>query len=187
MSDPNINQPAGGIIRIRPGDEPRNHHGDPAAPLTPDGKPYAYAWTTDRGDTVYAATADHLLDVWIPGYLELPASDRDRLRAEHAVRARTEITATLAAAAGPDTLSAEDETVLLADLADMPDVDTWNSSVPLVLLEGMYRPFTDRSAPLSGIDGDVRDPSNIIWLRHSSSDAYVESLARAGYIQLAVR
>lgn len=35
--------------------------------------------------------------------------------------------------------------------------------VPLVLLEGMYRPFSDRVPPISGIAGDVKQPSNIIW------------------------
>jgi len=41
-------------------------------------------------------------------------------------------------------------------------------------------------APISGIDGDVRDPSNIIWLRHAHPDTYVQSLADAGLIDLAI-
>jgi len=39
----------------------------------------------------------------------------------------------------------------------------------------------------SGVDGDVVDPSNILWLRHSTADAYVQSFARAGYLGLDVR
>lgn len=59
-------------------------------------------------------------------------------------------------------------------------------TLPLVLLEGLYRPYADRLPPLSGPDGDVREPSNIIWLRHSHPDAYLRSLAQAGVIDLAV-
>ena len=50
----------------------------------------------------------------------------------------------------------------------------------------MYRPYTDRLPPLSGIDGDVQDPSNIIWLRNSHADGYVQSLAAAGIIDIAI-
>ena len=60
------------------------------------------------------------------------------------------------------------------------------SPVPLVLLDALYRPYTDRQAPISGIDGDVRDPSNILWLRTASADSYVQSLAHAGVVQLDV-
>jgi len=55
------------------------------------------------------------------------------------------------------------------------------------LFEGMYRPFSEGTPPLSGVDGDVVDPSNILWLRHSTADAYVQSFARAGYLGLDVR
>jgi hypothetical protein len=48
----------------------------------------------------------------------------------------------------------------------------------------MYRPYTDRVPPISGIDGDVREPSNIIWLRNAHPAEYLQSLARAGAIQL---
>lgn len=176
-----------GTTRIRPGGEPHNHHGDAVAPLTPDGRPYRYAWTDSNGDTVYALTGDHLINVWIPGYLDRTPEERARIRAEHAVRARTEIVATLAADASAGVLSDSEEAILLADLSNMPELDRWGSEIPLVLLEGTYRPFTDRLPPVSSLDGDVRDPSNILWLRHSSGNSYVESLARAGYITLDVR
>lgn len=176
-----------GTARIRPGAEPRNHHGDAVAPPTPEGRPYRYAWADDNGDTVYAETGDHLINVWIPGYLDSTTEEQARIRAEHAVRARTEIVATIAADVPAGVLSESEEAILLADLSNMPDLDRWSSEIPLVLLEGMYRPFTDRLPPVSAIDGDVRDPSNILWLRHSSGNSYVESLAHAGYITLDVR
>ena len=85
------------------------------------------------------------------------------------------------------TITPEQEAILLADLDKMPDIQRWDPPVPLVLLEGMYRPYTDRLPPLSGIDGDVQDPSNIIWLRNAHPDGYVQSLAAAGVIDLAVQ
>jgi len=57
--------------------------------------------------------------------------------------------------------------------------------VPLVLLEGMYRPYANRTPPLSG-DGDVREPTNIVWLRNAHPDTYLRSLAEAGVIELAI-
>lgn len=188
MSMQSDNDRPTGVQRIRPGDLPRNHHGDQVAPLDSNGQPYRYAWHDQAaGELVYASTADDLLDEWIPGYLEATPVEQSRARAEHAVTARTHIVATIAAGLAPAELSNEQEGVLLVDLQDMPDVDRWDPQVPLVLLEGMYRPFTDRMPPLSGIDGDVVDPSNILWLRHSTADGYLQSLARAGYIDLDVR
>jgi hypothetical protein len=45
---------------------------------------------------------------------------------------------------------------------------------------------TARIPPLSGIEGDVREPANIIWLRHGFPDTYLRSLADAGVIDLAI-
>lgn len=83
-------------------------------------------------------------------------------------------------------LSPEQELVLLCDLDQMPDVARWDPPVPLVLLEGMYKPYTDRIPPISGIDGDVREPSNIIWLRNAHPETYQVSLAEADVIDLAI-
>ena len=171
--------------RLQHSDLPRNHHGHPVAPLDPAGHPYQYCWhDTDRLELVYAATAADLLDEWIPGYLELDEPQRMYARAQHAISVRTGLVAQLAATA--TNLTGDQERVLLADLSSLPDIDRWNSPVPLVLLDALYRPYTDRQAPISGIDGDVRDPSNILWLRTASADSYVQSLAHAGVVQLDV-
>ena len=49
-------------------------------------------------------------------------------------------------------------------------------------------PGTATTAPpaIRGINGDVREPSYIIWLRHGHPDAYVRSLTQAGVIDVAV-
>ncbi len=49
----------------------------------------------------------------------------------------------------------------------------------------MYKPYTDRTPPISGIDGDVREPRNI-WLCNAHPETYPVSLAEAGVIDLAV-
>jgi len=66
------------------------------------------------------------------------------------------------------------------------DLRRWDSPVPLVLLKGICHPYTDRRPPLSGIDGDVQSPSNILWLRNANPDRYLVSLAEAGVIELDV-
>lgn len=168
---------------------PRNHHGDPVAPLTAAAQPYRFCWT-DRGQAmVYAETADDLLAHWIPEYRLADAAGRARLRAEHALKVRPGLIARLiveADEAGTE-ISEDEEQLLTADLSNLPaDLRRWDSPVPLVLLEGAYFPYTDRRPPLSGIDGDVQSPSNIIWLRNAHSDRYLESLAEAGLIQIDV-
>jgi len=184
--------PAGatGVLRIAPDQLPRNHHGDPVAPLTPTGSPYQLRWVDHDhgGDLVYAETAEDLLDHWIPGYRDADPAGQALLRAQHAVQIRDALVAQLLLDAENIgiTLTPEQEAILLADLDQMPDITRWDPPVPLVLLEGMYRPYTDRLPPLSGIDGDVQEPSNIIWLRNAHPDAYVQSLAAAGIIDIAI-
>lgn len=171
--------------RLEPRDLPRNDHGTPVAPLTPAGHPYRLCWhDTDRGELVYAATADDLLDEWMPGYLGLDDDRRMFTRAQHALRIRTALVAQIAASA--DDLDEDLERVLLADVDDpqLLELRQWDHTAPLVLLDTLYRPYTDRRAPISGLDGDVRDPSNILWLRTATPEAYIHSLAHAGVIQL---
>jgi hypothetical protein len=181
---------ATGVLRIAPDQLPRNHHGDPVAPLTPAGLPYQLRWIDHDhgGDLVYAETADDLLDHWLPGYASASPDGRTLLRARHAIQIRDALVAQLLVDAENNgtTLTPEQEAILLTDLDQMPDIPRWDPPVPLVLLEGMYRPYTDRVPPLSGIDGDVRDPSNIIWLRNAHPDTYLHSLAVAGVIDLAI-
>jgi len=176
-----------GIQRRRPDQLHTNHHGDQVAPLTAAGNSYALCWTDpSTGDLVFAETAEDLLAYWIDGYRDADTGGRAALRARHAVTVQAQLAAQLVAdadqAGSPAT--PREEAVLLADLDQLPDLISWDSPVPLVLLEGMYRPFTDRVPPISGIDGDVKEPSNIIWLRNAHPAAYLQSLARAGVVQL---
>ena len=186
------NDPAGanGVLRIAPDQLPRDHHGDQVAPLTPSGLPYALRWVDhdNGGELVYAETAEDLLDHWLPGYADADSAGQALLRAQHAVQIRDGLVAQLLVDAENNgiTLTSEQESILLVDLEQMPDITRWDPPVPLVLLEGMYRPYTDRLPPLSGIDGDVQDPSNIIWLRNANPYGYVQSLAAAGVIDLAI-
>jgi hypothetical protein len=46
----------------------------------------------------------------------------------------------------------------------------------------MYKPYTDRTPPISGIDGDVREPRNIMWLCSAHPVTYRLCLAEAGVI-----
>lgn len=186
-TDDHLEQASPGITRLRSDELPVNHHGDRVAPLTAAGGSYAMCWTEpSTGDLVFAETAEDLLSYWITGYREADAAGRAALRAQHSITVRTQLAAQLVldAEISGSPATAEQEAVLLADLDQLPDFFSWDSPVPLVLLEGMYRPYTDRTPPVSGIDGDVREPANIIWLRNAHPAEYLRSLARAGVMQL---
>ena len=180
-----------GVLRITPDQLPRNHHGDPVAPLTPSGLPYQLRWVDHDhgGDLVYAETADDLLDRLAP---RLPGRRPSRARRCSAPNtpSRSGTPWSRSSSSTPRTTASPSppnrKRSCWPTSTRCPTSPRWDPPVPLVLLEGMYRPYTDRLPPLSGIDGDVQDPSNIIWLRNAHPDTYVQSLAAAGVIDLAI-
>ena len=110
---------ATGVLRIAPDQLPRNHHGDPVAPLTPAGLPYQLRWVDHDhgGDLVYAETADDLLAHWLPDYTAADPAEQALLRAQHAVQIRDGLVAQLLVDAENNgiTLTPEQESILLAD------------------------------------------------------------------------
>lgn len=123
----------------------------------------------------------------MPGYLTGTRRAQLEARIEHAARTRAELAATLVDDAEADTgpLDADIRAVLLGSSWDPPTVLEWAHPIPLVLLDVFYVPYTPRPAPHSTIDGDVAEPSNMLWLRPSSPAAYLRSLATAGVAKLA--
>jgi hypothetical protein len=63
------------------------------------------------------------------------------------VQVRDGLVAQLVVDAEQAGITAEQEAIVLADLDQMPDIPRWDPPVPLVLLEGMYRPYTTRIPP----------------------------------------
>lgn len=177
-------------VRIKLGAEPRSRDGAVLPPLASDGNPLRWEWVDEaRGERVYTASADELLGEWLPGYARAAAGRRLAARIEHAAAARAELAAAVVAHAEAEgaVIDPDDRAVLLGSSWSPPAISTWSNAVVLVLIDVFYAPFTGRPAPTSGIDGDVPEPRNLLWLRPSAADAYVRSLARAGYTSVSER
>jgi hypothetical protein len=134
----------------------------------------------------FADAAADLLDTLLPGYAERDEPGRldARIRLASAARVLTQLIINLGT--GPevlDALTAEERAALMYPGFTQPRLDLWRPRVPLVLVESGYAPYTDIERPVSGI-ADVRDPSNIFWLRPVQEWEFLESLAIAGFIGL---
>lgn len=176
------------VLRYRLADLPTDPTGAPITPteVTPR---HIFCWSDRRhGGLVFVTSADDLFSLWWPGYREADYAGRKRMRFEHAIGVRTQLAASAVARAddaGTELSQPEREQLLLpvsrqVELAGV----VWTSTVPLVLVEGAFSPGSGLAAPISGIDGDVREPSNILWLRPRESDDYLRSLGRAGHVEL---
>jgi hypothetical protein len=181
----------GNIIRIRRSTLKLNPDGSPTLPavVTPR---HVFCWTDPaQGDLICTRTAEDLLGFWWPSYLGASEESRRRMRLANAVATRTILAAEIVDKAdtdGVDLTSQQREQLLLptSRLHELAGL-TWSSTIPLVLIEGTFAPDTDLAAPISGIDGDVREPGNLIWLRPRTAGGFLRSLARAGRIELSVR
>ncbi len=176
--------------RVKLGTERRGLSGEVVAPLGPGGRPWRWEWVDeDRGERVYAATADELLGEWLPGYARGDADSRLAVRVEHAAAVRAEVAAALVARAEADgtRIDPAARAVLLGSSWSPPEVRVWSHPVPLVLIDVFYKPFTTRPAPTSALDVDVVEPRNLLWLRPSSPEGYLRSLGRAGVASVAER
>lgn len=176
----------------------REGEAPPAPPTREDGTLYPYAMHFDGYKSVaFADTPEDLIGVLIPDYADLSTED-ERLTARIllAVTAQTAVQAQINASTEVDqpehweALSDAERQVLLGDRVEQPHGwgdgplgDVWESEIPLVLVETGYAPYTAYDRPLSA-EGDVEEPSNIIWLRPVDEWEFLRSLARAGYVSV---
>lgn len=175
------------VMRVRRSD--LSTEGTTGAPIPPAAVTdrYQLCWA-DGDDLVFATSADDLLAVWWPAYRTADRLCRQRMRLEDAIGRRTQLIADLVSSAdrtGTD-LSKREREQMLTPFGTQQDLAgiIWTSTVPLVLIEGTFAPEAGRTAPLSGLDGDVRDPSNIWWLRPRTALGYIRSLVRAGLVDV---
>ena len=181
----------GSVIRVRRTDLPADSDGAPIPPAKVVEDRYVFCWTDrQHGDLVFTRNANDLLSEWWPAYRSADYDTRQRMRLEHAAATRSQLAADMvvaAEAAGTDLTAPQREQLLLptSRLDELAGL-IWSSTVPLVLIEGAFAPDTTLPAPISGTDGDVREPRNLIWLRPRTAEGYVLSLARAGQIELAI-
>lgn len=168
-------------------------------PLREDGErfPFLMYWAGMERVTL-ADTVGELLAALIEGYQDL-ATAQERLvaRIQHALHVQVTVQAEINAETEPEVWNAlsEVERSVLSGTREPgrqphgwaadPDGegDVWEASVPLVLVETGYAPHTDIPVPLSH-EGDVADPSNLLWLRTIEEWDYLVSLHHCGYLVL---
>lgn len=168
---------------------------EPEVPLHTDGSRYPYRMIYDRSERIgYADTPAELLGLLIPGYESLGEQDQTVARIKHAVRVQVSLQAEINQGVDPAVwaaLSDEEREVLNGPRFEQPHGwsedsefgDTWDSDIPLLLVETGYEPWTARPKPISGI-ADVTNPPNIVWLRPQEEWEFLQSLAVAGEIVL---
>lgn len=171
-------------------DQPRDHGGDPVAPLTPTGHPYRFRLRIDQR-SYYASTADDLLAVIIDGYPEPPQNpdDADQVDTydQEALDARTlhafgVIINHVAGAIIEGDLTPDDEALLRRSAERGPssppitdqECPIWTASTPMILITGLYHPSQRRQPPAG----------NVTFLDPGTPDTYLDDLARIGEIKL---
>ena len=171
-----------GAITIR---NPREAVDAFEVPLRPDDTPYRFEMIyDDMRMRAYADDASALLGCLIAGYPNMDAAAQTAARLSHAVRTQVSVQAAINYHYDDLTGVDPDEyAVLTRTRAEAPQVDTWSSHVPLVLVDAFYRPFGDLPAPVSAI-ADVEDPPNLYWMRVGDEYGYLVSLASLGLIVL---
>lgn len=175
----------------------------PAPEVKDDGSNYPWRMFFENDQRIVDAdTTEELLDYLIPGYIGLDAEARKAARLDLARQVQALARATIVAGLDEDAVKGladwewdvltygdevntdpygwGDGSGTLGEL-DEERVDEWNSSVPLVLIETNYTPYTDVIPPLSS-EGDYQEVKNIIWLRPESEEGFLHSLSRIGYI-----
>lgn len=158
--------------------------GDIIDPVKADGSRYRYEMIFEQGRTrAYADTAADLLDVFIDGYSDLDEGERLKARIEYATGLLAPMQATILHGSDQSDLSEEDRAVILQPRHEPVVVGEWSATVPLVLLDVHYVPFSDIPAPVSTF-GDVANPSNLMWLRPSDEYEFLMSLHRIGIINI---
>ena len=178
------------IRNSRAGDEA------PVSPVHEDGTRYPYAMHFDGAKYIgFADSPTELLGLLIEGYEDLDPQEQQVARIRLAIGVQVAVQAQINAEADPDAwdaLSEAEQALLNGPRFEQPHGwgdpegmgDVWESeSIPLVLVETGYAPYTDVDKPISGV-ADVLNPPNILWLRPVEEWEFLTSVANTGYIDL---
>lgn len=152
-----------------------------AEPTRSDGTLYryelVYAGHTRR---VYADHTDVLVDILIPGYLDMSEHSRWEARLLYAARAQVIAQAGLNATDMLATLTLAEQTILQGPRHEQPVVATWACPIPLVLISTYYQPAGSNPRPVS----EQGMAPNVIWIDPADDLALLNSLHDLAVISL---
>ncbi|GAA0245337.1 hypothetical protein [Cryptosporangium japonicum] len=149
-------------------------------PRRPDGEFFRFELIDGGGRwRVYADDRTDLVADLIPGYDTLPDDAARRVaRTGALLGAQILAQARLITDLGTDDCTEEQKALLLGTRDTPPVLDEeWTAPVPLVLISGLYEPYTALPRP----DGDI------IWLDSDTEDSYLRALRVTGMVVLAER
>lgn len=156
-------------------------------PTRPNGSFYRFEMICDNGWTrIYDDTPEGLLSALIEGYGELTdPTDRLTARVRHAVDTQVALQTTVNQLFDADKAATEAEkAVLFSARTTAPQVDIWDCTVPLVVVDAFYAPFSPLPAPVS-VSIDLGEPANLWWLTPAAGDwEYLCSLHQCSAIDL---
>lgn len=156
-------------------------------PTRPDGSFYRYEMIADGGwSRYYDDSPSALIDCLLPGYAALE-SDDDRLtaRIRHAVDLQVRLQARLNVFFAEHERTDAEHAILTAPRTFPPAVETWNSDIPLVLVDAFYAPHAASPLPDAPQPRDESDAPTLWWLRPAAGEIeYLRSLHAASLIDL---
>ncbi|WP_157240049.1 hypothetical protein [Catenuloplanes japonicus] len=129
---------------------------------------------------VMADDPAELLSHLIPGYLDFPPELRPALRVSHAEEALHRLQQRINVAYGLDDVDSDEWRLLTTEHGGQVVIDAWSASVPLVLVDAHYAPYTEQPRP-------EERGGRIVWLDTTDDETYLNSVALAGEVFLAVR
>jgi hypothetical protein len=149
--------------------------------MTDEEYQYRYQMVYGQGrQRVMADDPADLLSHLIPGYLDFPPELRPALRTSHAEESLHRLQQRINVAYGLDDVDSDEWRLLTTRHAGPVVIDAWSAPVPLVLVNTHYAPYTEQSRP-------EERGGRIVWLDTTDDETYLNSVALAGEIFLAVR
>lgn len=155
----------------------------------------AFEWRmffNNNSEIADASSLEELVDVFIPGYLELGVAERVEARVKYArgliLRLKTSILVSLT----PEDreglepwelafLEADPE-VITWEKDDDETIKVWKSDFPVMLIDVFYSPYTDTPRPISK-HGDFDSSENLVFFKAIDDKSFLDSLKNLGMIE----
>jgi len=160
---------------------------DYKVPVKDSGELYMYELVTfGASERFYADSADEILEYLIPEY-DAKGSPAENIRAllTHAFMVQTHLQSHINAAMLQEfnSLNPNEQHFLLNPNNPLSAPAHWKHSIPVVLVDASFQPYTEVHQPAEDLESDR---ASILWLKPAQGAYnYLLSLDEAGYIVLA--
>lgn len=146
-------------------------------PTKKDGSYYRYELIdSESWSRVYSDDISDLLGYMIPNY---SGSYAERLN--HSISMQVKMQAQILSYYLDADVTDEEYKILLGPRHEQPNIKSWISQVPLILIDSFYAPYTGVIAPLGNF---IEKDDNILWIEVGKSEIdYIKSLDYLGAFQ----